>query len=95
MFELDRSHEVFVERDWCLRSLLGQAAGRQLDNVANSYLIENINASLVDDRETTVGHITKCKVVDCGLSCLHTNERGILKLIGEAGEAFCGEQGNF
>ena len=87
MSEMIPQHEALVDRDWCLRSLLSQADGRQLDNMADSYLIEGINASHVGDVEQ--GHVTQCRVGGCALTCLTTNERGILDVVEERGEAAC------
>lgn len=78
---------VAVDRDWCLRSLMGQADGRQIDTLTDGYLIEQLNASHVDDVED--GYVTECQVGGCALACFSTNEQGILRVQVQSGEAAC------
>ena len=79
--------ELAVERQWCLRALLSQASGRKVDPVADHYLIEQLNASFVGRAEA--GAVTECKVDDCALLCLTTNESGVLDIVAERGETIC------
>ena len=66
------------DREWCLRRLIVQAQDRQIDPIADKYLIEQLNASHTES--SNIGDTTECQVGGCALRCLTTNDGGILKL---------------
>lgn len=76
-----------VDRDWCLRSLTIQAVGRKIDNLADTYLIEQLNDSVVS--VTDAGVISKCQEMGCALMCLTRNSGGVLQRLQEDGQAAC------
>ena len=79
--------EVAVEREWCLLKLLAQAEGRVIDPIADSYLIEQINASHIG--EVADGDVTQCQVDGCSLRSVTTREHGILRIVLQDGQAAC------
>lgn len=83
----EMQQNVAVNRDWCLRSLIGQAEGRKVHAQDDHYLIEQLNASHVGD--TAEGNVTQCQVGECALRCLTVNESGVLRELASKGEAVC------
>lgn len=84
---MEMQPDVAVDRDYCLRRLIGQAEGRKVDVNTDRYLIEQINDAHIADIEA--GNVTECQMGGCALLCVTTNEKGILRLVAEVGEAVC------
>lgn len=85
MYEMQQ--EVAINRDWCLRSLISQAEGRQIDTGTDGYLIEQLNASHIGD--TPEGNVTQCQIGGCAVCCLPENESGVLHLKASDSQAVC------
>ncbi|CAN5298175.1 hypothetical protein BH10PAT1_BH10PAT1_2730 [soil metagenome] len=79
--------EVEVDLEGCLRALVNEANGKKLHGQLDSYLIRQLNASYIEDKDDR--NFT-CLVEDCEVGCiLRTTGEGNLELIRNVGIGNC------
>jgi hypothetical protein len=83
----EQAFEQTIEKDWCLRNLVGEAAGRKIDPIADHYLIEQLNFSHTSD--VAEGRELECQVRGCDVSCIIRNELGIIQVVDDSGRGAC------
>lgn len=90
--EIERNPEPHIDseyhREKCLLRLLTQAEGRQVDGVADGFLIEQINGSVIQEHSDGSSTLL-CLDESCALLALVRNRQGSLKVDHTNGLASC------
>lgn len=87
-FEFERSSEQEPDLEFCLRTLTGEVIGKKIDTMTDRYLIQQINASHIQD--TPQGSLLRCQVKGCAAECVLAKKKsGVLKLVSQSGTGIC------
>lgn len=81
--EIDEPNiEQEIERITCQRRLISQVAGRQIDTLADEYLIEQVNDMFIETMFETSGgeySLVGCLTNGCNRTCVIKEEQGVLR----------------
>lgn len=81
-----------IERIACQRRLIPQVAGRQIDTLADEYLIEQVNEMFIETIFETSGRdysLVGCLTVGCDRTCVIKTEQGAVSEVERSASGNC------